>query len=181
MRIAVCYASTDSVVSVGLVSFLCFSFSGITLAFWHVRARRRVCRTPSCGTYPKSVVRQTLRHTRTCSFQMVEARIHFCVAIVSSPFGLSLSKASYKIKHNADTTKNAANYDHTTLTLPLFSMNITNISTKRRLSDYCACDRASVLPVCAQSELPGLRNGKMADQKPSLFEPKASFDGFPPF
>ena len=69
------------------------------------------------------------------------------------------------------TTKNRAHYDHMTLTLSLFFIKSTEIGTKRQLSHYLTRDRASALPVCAQSELPGLRNGKMWDQAVHLFEP----------
>jgi hypothetical protein len=56
------------------------------------------------------------------------------------------------------------------VTLPLFSVKSKNLSTKRKQSNHRACDYACVLPVCAQSELPGLRNGKIWDQRTQLFE-----------
>jgi hypothetical protein len=76
--------------------------------------------------------------------------------------------------------KNAANYDHTTLTLSLFPVKSTKIGTKRKLSDHLARDHASALPACAQSELPGLRNGKMGDQNVHLFEPVGRVMDIPP-
>jgi hypothetical protein len=43
--------------------------------------------------------------------------------LLPSPFGLSLSKASYKTKSYADTTKKVAKYDHMKVTLPSFFIN----------------------------------------------------------
>ncbi len=99
---------------------------------------------------------QWVCRTRTCSLLGVGARkrvrghVVFCMVF---------------------TTKNRAHYDHMTMTLPLFFIKITKIGTKRQLSHHLARDHASALPVCAQSELPGLRSGKMWDQAVHLFEP----------
>ena len=86
--------------------------------------------------YQKSVVRQTPQRAKTCIYLRSEPE----------------SGVRHIVFYSVFTTKNRAHYDHMTLTSSLFFIKFAAISTKRKQSDQLARDRASALPVCAQSE-----------------------------